>query len=372
MSLAQKTFSELVATAGITVNGDRPHDIRVHDDRFYRRTLVQGSLGLGESYIDGWWDCDSVDEFFSRIIRAEPVVRQAERSWPARLGSWAAKVINAQSKKLSAKNARAHYDIGNDLYQAMLDPYMVYTCAYWDKADTLDQAQVAKLDLVCRKIGLKPGQSVLDIGCGWGGFARYAAERYGARVVGYNVSIEQVKWARDRCAGLPVEFRLEDYREAEGQYDHVVSIGCLEHVGPKNYRTFLELAHRSLKDDGLLLVHSIGRNTPGLSMDPWIDRYVFPNSVLASASQLAAASEGLFILEDWHSLGADYDKTLMAWYANSERGWDKLPKSYDERFKRMWRYYLLSCAGSFRARTNQLWQVVLSKNGVSGGYRTVR
>jgi cyclopropane-fatty-acyl-phospholipid synthase len=221
---------------------------------------------------------------------------------------------------------------------------------------------------VCKKINLQPGQRVLDIGCGWGSFAQYAAEEYGAEVVGITVSKEQVELGRERCKGLPVEIRLQDYREINEPFDHIISLGMIEHVGSKNYRTYMQTAHRCLKDNGIFLLHTIGSNRSVRTTDPWIEKYIFPNSQLPSIRQLALAAEGLFVMEDWQNFGVHYDKTLMAWYQNFDTGWDELKSTYSERFYRMWTYYLLSCAGSFRARKNQLWQIVFSKQGIPGGF----
>ena len=209
---------------------------------------------------------------------------------------------------------------------------------------------------------------MLEIGCGWGSFAKYAAETYGAEVVGITVSKEQVELARKRCKGLPVEIRLQDYREINEPFDHIVSLGMIEHVGNKNYRTYMQTVHRCLKDDGIFLLHTIGSNISVYTTDAWIAKYIFPNSHLPSIRQLALATEGLFVMEDWQNFGAYYDKTLMAWFQNFDAGWDKVKSNYSEQFYRMWKYYLLSCAGSFRARKNQLWQVVFSKHGIQRGF----
>ncbi|MBU4141897.1 cyclopropane fatty acyl phospholipid synthase, partial [Patescibacteria group bacterium] len=265
-----------------------------------------------------------------------------------------------------------HYDLGNALYQNMLDERMIYSCGYWKNAKTLNEAQEAKLDLVCRKIGLKEGMKVLDIGCGWGGFAKYAAEKYKARVVGVTVSKEQADLARRVCEGLPVEIRLQDYRDISGKFDGIVSIGMFEHVGYKNYQTYMKVARDCLKDNGLFLLHTIGRNVARAATDPWINKYIFPDSVIPSTEKIISAAKGLFVLEDWHNFGVDYDKTLMAWHRNFKNNWDKIKHIYDQRFYRMWSYYLLACAASFRVRKNQVWQIVFSKNGVAGGYASVR
>ena len=254
----------------------------------------------------------------------------------------------------------------------MLDTRMVYTCAYWKDATDLDAAQTAKLDLVCRKIDLQPGQKILDIGCGWGSFACYAASEYGAEVVGVTVSKEQAELARKRCAGLPVEIRLQDYRDVTEQFDHIISLGMFEHVGDKNFRSYMEKVHQCLKDDGLFLLHTIGHMLTVKNGDPWINRYIFPNSQIPSVYHIGKAIDNLFVMEDWHNFGADYDRTLLVWYNNFKQHWPELKKNYDDRFYRMWRYYLLMCAGVFRARYIQLWQIVLSKNGIPGGYYSVR
>ena len=364
-------FAALLAPSGVTIDGDQPWDIRVHDERLFRRVATWGSLGFGEAYLDGWWDCERLDEFFARVLAAEV----SERLWwnPAstglRLAAW---LVNRQSRARAFVVGRRHYDLGNDVFEATFDRRVTGSCAYWKNASTLEEAQEAKLDLVCRKIGLKGGDTVLDIGCGWGAFMKFAAERYGARAVGITVSREQIKLASELCAGLPVEFRFMDYRDVTGEFDHVVSMEMFEQVGHKNLRQFFEVAHRSLKNGGFFLLHTIGANRSSTVIDPWLDKYIFPNGALPSIQQIGRAIEGLFVMEDWHNFGADYDRTILAWFANFERSWPSLAAKYGERFYRMWKYYWLSCAGSFRSRTIQLWQIVLSKRGITGGYASVR
>jgi len=371
-SNGQNIVQEMLAPSDVRINGDRPWDLRVHDPRFCDRLLSGGSLALGESYMDGWWDCDALDRFFERILTHRLDKEAAKKSLRLLPAVLLARMRNAQNRSGAYEIGRRHYDIGNRLFSLMLDPWFNYSCGYWESADTLDEAQEAKLDLVCRKTGLQPGMRVLDIGCGWGGFAKYAAARFGASVHGITVSGEQVSFARDFCQGLDVRIELEDYRDLREQYDRIVSIGMFEHVGYRNYRRFMEVVRRCLKDDGLFLLHTIGGNSSVHSTDPWIRKYIFPNSMLPSARQITRAAEGLFVLEDWHGFGPHYDPTLMAWHRNVTTSWPELAGTYDERFRRMWTYYLLSCAGSFRARRNQLWQIVFSKNGVRGGYRSVR
>ncbi|HET7586664.1 MAG TPA: cyclopropane fatty acyl phospholipid synthase [Gammaproteobacteria bacterium] len=362
---------ELLRSADIEIDGSRPWDIRVHDPRLYARTFAEGSMGLGEAYMDGWWDCARLDEFFTRLLGARIDARVL--TWKDGLRSLEARLFNQQSRSRSFEIGRRHYDNGNRLYERMLDKHMMYSCGYWKDAQTLDEAQEAKLDLICRKLDLKPGMRLLDIGCGWGGMVKFAAERYGVEAVGVTVSEQQANYARESCRDLPIDIRLEDYRNIEGRFDRIVSIGMFEHVGYKNYRTYMETARRLLADDdGLFLLHCIGTNTSVNKTDPWIARYIFPNSMLPSARQITTAIEGLFIFEDWHNFGPDYDPTLMQWLHNFRVHWNELKNDYDNRFYRMWTYYLQASAGTFRCRRSQLWQVLLSPRGVRGGCRVPR
>jgi len=367
MSSAESAVRELLEGADVVVGGDRPWDLRVNNPRFYSRVLSSGTLGLGSSYMDGWWDCDAVDEFVFRLLTAR-VQNRIRPTLSLVLNFLAARVFNLQAIERAFHVGERHYDLGNDLYQSMLDERMNYSCAYWKGAQTLDEAQELKLDLICRKLRLEPGMSVLDIGCGWGALAGYAAEKYRAQVVGITVSKEQAEFVRARYAGLPVEVRLEDYRLPREKFDRIVSVGMVEHVGVKNYRTFMKAVSRSLTPDGLFLLHTIGSNRSVHAGDPWFHRYIFPNGMLPSIAQLSSASEGLFRMEDWHNIGPHYDKTLMAWHSNFTSHWDRLAKAYGERFFRMWTYYLRLSAGSFRARYLQLWQVVFAPTGNTASY----
>src|SRR3989338_2427847 len=353
-SQTQSQIQTLLDGSGITLNGTNPWDIQVKNEAFYNRVLTQGSLGFGESYMDGWWECDAIDELITRLFSID-VTRRLKTNWKEIGLLLASSLMNRQAGKRAYKIGEEHYDVGNELYTAMLDKRMVYTCGYWKDATDLDSAQDAKLDLVCKKIGLKSGDRVLDIGCGWGSFAKFAAEKYGASVVGITVSREQVERAREICAGFPIEIRLEDYRDVSGQFDKIISLGMFEHVGSKNYHAYMEVARRCLTDDGMFLLHTIGGNRSVASTDPWIGKYIFPNSMLPSIAQIGQSIEGLLVMEDWHNFSADYDKTLMAWFHNFDTRWPEIQKAYGERFCRMWKYYLLASAGSFRSRRNQLW-----------------
>jgi cyclopropane-fatty-acyl-phospholipid synthase len=366
----RRRIERLLSGAGVELDGKQPWDPHIHDERLFLRFLVEGTLGLGESFMDGWWDCYSLDEFFNRVLLAgvdERVTSVADLG-----GTLRSSLFNLQKSARAFQVGRRHYDIGNELYRHMLDKRMIYSCGYWENADTLDEAQEAKLDLICRKLDLKPGMRVLDIGCGWGGMVKFAAERYGALVTGITVSKEQARLGMEQCRGLPVEILLQDYRCLKGKFDRVLSVGMMEHVGYKNYNRFFQVVRDCLEDDGLFLLHTIGRNRTSASIDPWVSRYIFPNYFLPSAKQLSETMEGLFVLEDWHNFGADYDKTLMRWFRNFNDNWNRLREIYDERFYRMWKYYLLSCAACFRARIKHVWQIVLSPRGVPGGYTAPR
>lgn len=375
MTGAEKTVRELLAHAGVTPNGPNPWDPQVHNPAWYGRVLSGGTLAIGESYMDGWWDVEDLSELVYRVTRAQ-LDRKLKISlrmlWHF-VTSW---LTNRQSKQRAFEVGERHYDIGNDLYTKMLDQRMVYTCAYWDCTplpESLDMAQDAKLDLVCKKIGLKKGDRVLDIGGGWGSFAKFAAEKYGATVVAITVSKAQAELGRERCKGLPVEIRVQDYRDVtDGPYNHIVSLGMFEHVGYRNYRVYMKKVYELLKDDGYFLLHTIGGNFSVRAGDPWVDKYIFPNGMLPSVAQVGSAIEKLFVMEDWHNFGPNYDITLTHWFKNFDAAWPELKNNYSERFYRMWKYYLLLCAGLFRSRSIQLWQIVLSKQGTPGGYTSVR
>lgn len=363
----RKYFQELLEHADIQTDGCRPWDLKINNDKFFSRVALEGSLGLGESYMDGWWECDALDIFFYKILRRK--IDQKVRLSPSAIANGVRSMLfNRQSNKKAHEVGEKHYDAGNDLFARMLDSRMNYSCGYWRDAENLEEAQKAKLEMICRKLMLEPGMKLLDIGCGWGGLVRHAAENYGVSAVGLTISREQARLAQKRCAGLPVEIRMQDYRDIQEDFDAIVSVGMFEHVGYKNYSTFMDVARRCLREEGLFLLHTIASNKSVRRCDSWFDKYIFPNGMLPSIKQLGDAIEDTFIMEDWQNIGAHYDKTLLAWYANFARSWDELKQDYSERFFRMWRYYLLSLAGGFRARKMQVWQVVLSAEGLAGGY----
>jgi len=372
------TIRSLLLTAGVNANGQGDADIQVKNPDFYKRVLRDGTLGFGEAYMDGWWEVKKLDELCYKILGAS--LEDKVKSMNYLVHYLEAILINTGKKSKAFEVGVKHYDLGNTLFQKMLDKRMAYSCGYWKEATTLDEAQEAKLDLICRKLNLKPGMKVLDIGCGWGSFCKYAAEKYDVEAVGITVSKEQVEYATLDCKGLNVQIRLLDYRDLNNEalfghnmlFDRVVSVGMFEHVVYKNYKIFMTTVHSKLKENGLFLLHTIGANKSVVTSDAWSNKYIFPNSHVPSIKQIGGAIENLFVMEDWHSFGAYYDKTLMAWFENFDRSWEELKSDYDERFYLMWKFYLLSAAGSFRARNVQLWQIVLSKNGVYQGYASCR
>jgi len=363
--------TELLSLAGLEPNGSRPWDPQIHDERVFKRIFAEGRIAVGESYMDGWWDVEDMTEMFTRVLRSGATQQVDKIGLVAPLLK--AKLLNLQDKRHAFEVGEKHYDIGNDLYERMLDTRMTYTCGYWKDVSTLDEAQEAKLDLICKKIGLKKGDRVLDIGGGWGSFAGFAAEKYGAQVVAVTISKEQAALGREKTKGLPVEIRVQDYRDvSDGPYDHIVSVGMFEHVGHKNYRTYMKKARELLKEDGLFLLHTIGNSKEVLVPDPWFDTYIFPNGILPSVQQIGNAIDDVFIMEDWHNFGVYYDTTLQHWFSNFDAAWPEFKEVYGERFYRMWKFYLLSVAAGFRARTLELWQIVLSPKGVPRGYVSIR
>jgi len=370
---APKIIQQLFEHAGIRLNGEQPWDMQIHDPVFFQKMFSKWELGIGESYMDGDWDCEKLDEFFFRVTShdlEQTVVGPAKIKFFLEI--LRQNFFNLQTRSRAFQVGEQHYDIGNDLFESMLDSNLMYSCGYWARADNLEQAQLHKLELICRKLELKAGERLLDIGCGWGGLARYAAENYQVEVVGITISKEQQKLAQARCAGLPVSIELTDYRQLSGQYDKIVSVGMFEHVGAKNYAAYFDVAGKLLAPEGLFLLHAIGNYVTEKKRDVWLDKYIFPNGHLPSATEITQVLEGRFLIEDWHNFGRDYDLTLMAWWDNFERAWPQLADKYGERFYRMWKYFLLSSAGFFRSGQGQLWQLVLSKRGRSQPYRSVR
>lgn len=372
MSSADKNFiKSLLKKADISVGGERPWDIQVTNEEFYSKVLKDGSLGLGESYMWGWWECKALDQFSNKLLDGQ-LHNKVKPSLQQVLSIAHSKIFNLQTKSGSLKVAKEHYDLPADLYMSFLDKYNQYTCGYFKNTKDLDTAQEQKLELICKKLHLKKTDRVLDIGCGWGGFAKYAATHYGCSVTGVTISQEQAKYARAYVSGLPVKIVVQDYRDITGTFDKVVVVGMIEHVGHKNYKRIMQKVHEVLTDDGIFLLHTIGTHDSVKTTDPWLTRYIFPNSELPAPIALTNAIGALFVMEDWHNFGHYYDPTLMAWCKKFDKNWSKLKDRYDETFYRMFKYYFLMCAGAFRARNIQLWQIALTKKGLTGGYETFR
>ncbi|XKL69413.1 hypothetical protein PGB90_007182 [Kerria lacca] len=361
-----RIFKELLSSANIQINGNRPFDIRIKNPNIYKRIVQQGSLALGESYMDGWWECDQLDVFFHLALAAK-LNQEMPKSYKDILYIIIGRLINFQSRSRSLIVGKEHYNLGNDLFRMMLDPYMQYSCGYWKDAKTLEEAQLAKMKMICDKLQLKPGMKLLDIGCGWGGLAAYAAENYGVSVTGITISTEQVLIGKERCAGLDVIILNQDYRDLNSKYDRIVSVGMFEHVGPTNYSTYFKIVSRNLNPDGLFLLQTIGCNRSEDYVDPWIEKYIFPNGRIPSIRYIGESSEPYLIVENWHSMGPHYDTTLMAWHERFIAAWPTLQHNYSEHFYRMFVFYLNACAGAFRARHLQLWQILFSIKGVEGG-----
>jgi cyclopropane-fatty-acyl-phospholipid synthase len=370
MTKTKDKIVRLLADADVIVGGSRPWDVQIIDERLYERVVSYGSLGLGEAYMDGWWEAERIDLMLEKVIGAD-IQSKFRPDLGLIVSALKGRLINQQRLRVREVGEK-HYDTGNDLFEKMLDKRLVYSCGYWQGAKTLDQAQEQKLDLICKKLGLEKGMTLLDIGSGWGGLMRFAAENYGVAATGITISKEQAAYAEAHKGKLPVETRLMDYKALTGQFDRIVSVGMFEHVGYKNYPAFMQKARELIKPDGLFLLHSIGGNTSATHGEPWSEKYIFPNGMLPSIRQIGAAIEGRFVMEDWHNFGADYEKTLLAWHDNFIAAWPQLKDKYGERFYRMWRYYLMSFAAMFRLRRIELWQIVLSPNGVPGGYKSVR
>lgn len=371
---------DLCAKADVGIDGRRPWDIRVLDSRFYDCVIADGSLGLGEAYMRGYWEADDLFECFSHILSCHSVTGHKNHGWRTTLAFLRARLLNVQTILQTRNLADTHYNLNTELFEQMLGPSMAYSCAYWKDAANLDEAQFAKYDLVCRKLKLCAGERVLDMGCGWGGFARHAAENYGVEVVGVTVADEQADYARNLCSGLPVEFICSDYRElgwerGNGRFDKAVSIGMIEHVGTRNYRTMHQVVEQALRPGGLFLLHSITSPISTEVGEPWLTTYIFPGGVLPSVSQLTASAEGLFLLQDMQNIGPYYTPTLRAWHDNFEAWWNIAPPASkpsiwgsEEAFYRMWRYYLLGCAAEFKTGGSEVAQIVYSKGHLAGSF----
>jgi len=369
-------LAELLKEADIHINGDRAGDISIYNNQLPERIFREGSLGIGESYMDKWWDSTKLDITLTKAHRADldKKILKHWRIWPVLFSTMIENIITNPQKKKAFEIGKKHYDVGNELYSRMLDKRMVYSCGYWKSARTLDKAQEAKLELCCKKLGLKKGDKVLDIGCGWGSFLFYAEKRYKIKGVGLTVSKEQKKHC-DSIDRKNITVLLTDYRTMHEKFDHIISIGMFEHVGWKNYPSYMSVVDRCLKPGGKFLLHTIGQDKASISVNPWIHKYIFPHGHLPALRQIKNAAQGKLHIWDVHEIGKDYDPTLMSWFANFDKHWKEIRKKhpkYDEKFYRMWKFYLLSCAAGFRTEKLRVWQILLSKENKPARYKIVR
>ena len=369
---SQDWLAQLLASADIHLNGSRPWDIQIKHPQTLQRLLSLGGFALGESYMDGWWECQAIDLMIERAMCAglQEKLATPRAWWESFKGRMRPRDGVGQSRIVG----RMHYAVGNQVFQAMLDPYMAHSCAYWvEGAQTLEEAQIAKLEMVCRKLQLRPGMRVLDMGCGWGSFMRYAAEHYGVTVLGLSNVPHQIELGKTLARHLPVQFELSDYAQfntdGKSKFDRIVSIGTFEQLGQAHVAAFFETAKRCLKDDGWMLLQTQGKSNRQRLLDAWNDKYIYPQGYLPRLDEVTQASEAHFVVEDVHNIGADHDRTLLHWHQRFEMAWPQLRLSHDERFYRMWRFHLLSSAASFRTRHHQMWQLVLSPKGLHKVYR---
>ncbi|OXA37401.1 cyclopropane-fatty-acyl-phospholipid synthase [Folsomia candida] len=353
---------------GHNAEGKGPLGIRVHDEKeFYLRVFVRRHTGLFEAHMD---KVCTINDVKAMVISGLQSTKTLAFMHPL---STILDRFNLQSRSKVWQVGAEHYDLGNDLFETILCKNLLYTCAYWRNSSDLESAQIAKMDLVARKLKLKPGMKVLDIGFGYGALDYHLAKHYGVSVVAISISKGQIQHATKLCDGLPVEFRICDYRDLNEKFDRIAVIGMIEHVGHKNYREFFKVCNRCLTDDGLMLLHTIVNNDRNiLGFDYWCHKYIFPNGCIPYYLQVCKAIEDVFLIEDWQNFGYDYYKTLAAWEVKFEENWDKLAPKYGERFHRMWHIYLNCAQAFFQTRSYQLWQIVLSKRGVERGYESVR
>lgn len=352
----------------ISTPGSRPIGcVELRSRRALLGLLRSPSVGLGECYSKGLVEVHGNFLAVTNEVMAALTRRKSGQYYGPKVRSilHAAKV---NSKRKSRHNVHHHYDLGNDFYRLWLDERMVYTCAYFEEPTaTLDEAQTAKLEHVCRKLKLQPGQTVIDAGCGWGALAMYMAEHYGVRVIAYNVSPEQIEYARAQAAarglGDQVRFLQEDYRDIDTGCDAFVSIGMLEHVGLANYGRLGALIQRCLKPDGFGLIHSIGRSHPAIA-DPWITKYIFPGGYIPSLGEMTRVFEPYrFSILDVENLRPHYARTCALWLENFEAAAGRIAESYGDEFVRMWRLYLAGSSAGFKSGTLQLFQILFTPNG---------
>lgn len=345
--------------------GSAQFTLQLNDPKALYQLVSNPNLAFGDLYSSGRLVIDGdLPDLMTLLYRS---VHQARSRWPKWLEAlWRNHAPRSTEMNEARENIHHHYDLGNDFYKLWLDQAeMQYTCAYFEQSDlTLEQAQLAKLEHICRKLRLRPGQTVVEAGCGWGGLARYMARHYGVKVHAYNISAEQIRYAREEAIrqGLDhlIDYIEDDYRNIRGQYDAFVSVGMLEHVGRENYSGMAAVIQRSLAPNGVALLHSIGRNQPML-MNAWIEKRIFPGAYPPSIGEFMSLCEsGDFSVQDVENLRLHYARTLEDWMVRFEENQHTVADMYDEHFARAWHMYLAGSMAAFRAGSLQLFQVVFT------------
>jgi cyclopropane-fatty-acyl-phospholipid synthase len=341
--------------------------LKIRDRKSLISVVTSPHVAVGDGYCSGGIEIiGDLTDFFVAIYRAQQRRRSQSQSvrklWPS------TRRIKHNTRLRAHHNIHHHYDLGNDFYRLWLDEQMVYTCAYYERPDaTLEEAQLAKMDHVCRKLQLKPGQTVVDAGCGWGALSLHMARHYGVTVKAYNISHEQIifarEWAERTGMSDRVEFIESDYRNITGEFDAFVSIGMLEHVGPERFRQLGEVIDRCLKTTGRGLIHSIGRHN-SQPMNPWIEKRIFPGSYPPTLTEMAPVFEPYsFSILDVENLRQHYGKTCRDWLERFEENKDEVQNMFDEELERAWRLYLAGSAVAFEEGTLQLYQIVFAPPG---------
>jgi cyclopropane-fatty-acyl-phospholipid synthase len=367
----KNTVEKLLDKCNIKINGTNPQDIIVHDDRFYKMVLSSGELGLAESYMYKYWSSNNLYETLYLLSKNFNKLSYIDFNFNDFLNMTKSYLFNNQTIEKALVDVQSHYDIGNDLYTRMLDNNMQYTCAFFQDTNDLNTAQEQKMDLIGQKLNLKPGDTLLDIGCGWGYLINYLSKKYNVQGLGITLSEEQLKYAEINFKNNSnASYKLMDYRNIpkDMKFTKIVSVGMLEHVGNKNYEEYFDIVHDHLTDDGIALIHTIGcqNSLRGISSgsgsgSKFIDKYIFPNGHIPTWDEISPIVSKKFLIQDWQNFGKYYDNTLQSWYKNINSKWDEIP-NYDEKFKRMWNFYLLGCAANFNLCHMNLWQILITKS----------
>jgi len=360
LKILQRPLDSILSRAGVSINGNQPWDITVIDNRFYGHVLANGSLGLGESYMRQYWSTQDLEELFYRLVSSG--MEEVGNRIPGRIISRIfSRGLNRQTTHKSKKNAEHHYNLGNSLFFNFLGKYKNYSCGYYKEAETLDEAQLAKLHRLCELLELKKGDRLLDVGGGWGEFAKFAADNYGCHVTSINIAEEQIKHARQYCRDANVDIVKCDYRNMTGSFNKIAVIAMFTHVGHKNYRQFMETMSRILEPGGKMIMETVGGHRSKTRCEPWTDKYIFPGGLIPSLDQIDQSIKGLFLRDSLEEFGDDYVLTLREWHSNFKRAWPKLSEEYSNSMRLMFEYFFLSVAGDFRAKDLLHYHIEFSK-----------